>query len=411
MSPMPDSITRRQLLGAAAAGALATPLASPLLAAGAGVGRRNAADRRLVLIFLDGGNDGLNTVVPFEDDRYHRARPQIALPVGELHSIGDTLGLHPALGPWRALFDEGRLTVVPCVGYEQPNRSHFVSRDIWHSGLAEPGDHPTGWIGRALESHEGRRLPPVALGAEEAPLILRGRARSGLTLRDLADFQLDLPEEGREQRLAALAAGAGAGAGDPTAGPAQRIAGLARDSYRTAERLRGSVAQIPPGSGYPDNALGERLRLVARLVRADEGPPVFWTSIAGFDTHAVQAGTHAALLGQVGSATAAFLEDLARDGADGRTLLLVYSEFGRRVRENGSRGTDHGAAGPVFALGGGVRGGVLGAPPDLEDLLDGDVRPRVDFRCVFREAACEWMGWEAQPLFDRPADAAGYLAG
>jgi uncharacterized protein (DUF1501 family) len=168
---------------------------------------------------------------------------------------------------------------------------------------------------------------------------------------------------------------------------------------------------VPASGGYPQSPLADRLALAARLVRAPGGPRVVWTSLGGFDTHAVQVGTHAALLGQLARATDAFLDDLARDGTDARTLVLVYSEFGRRVAENGSAGTDHGAAAPWFALGGQLNGGLHGPPPNLTKLVDGDLAVRVDQRAVFGEVAERWLGWQAAGLFDAVPEPVGFLAG
>ncbi len=407
MKPAPDNrpFTRRDLLRFAGAAAFASSLPGSLVARNGGFGPP-AGDRRLVLLFFEGGNDGLNTVIPFADDRYHKARPKLALK-GNLVKLDEVTALHPAMSPWRKLFDQGRLTVLRDVGYTNPNRSHFVSRDIWHSGHREVPDNPTGWVGRALEDGGEDRFPAVAVGVSEAPLILRGPYRSGLTLQDLAHYQLrgTRGAEG-DKGLAGLEAGAR----QPGPGLAGRLARLAGDSYRMAGNLHAMVEKVAPGKGYPDTALASELRLMARLIRAKQGPPVLWARLGGFDTHALQQGTQTALLGQAAAATAAFLNDLARDGSDGRTLMLIYSEFGRRVAENGSAGTDHGTAGPVFALGGRVKGGLLGHPSNLEDLQDGDLKHQFDFRGVFGEAARDWMGWKKNGLFDQGFSSPGFLA-
>ena len=398
------SLSRRRVLQIGGATGLALGFPGSLAALQAAAAR-NGDDRRLVLLFLEGGNDGLNTVVPLEDDAYRKARARIGIAKDAAVALDELTGLHPSLAPWQPLFEEGRLTILRDVGYDRPDRSHFVSRDIWHSGRREPDAATSGWVGRALESLDGGRMPGVALGAEEAPLLLRGEQRQGLTLKSIDDFRIQVPDGERAARLRALQAGAAAN----DDGPAARIARLAQDSYRTVERLRASLDKVPAGDGYPPSALAERLQLAARFIRAENGPPVLWTQIGGFDTHALQAGTHASLLRVVGEATTAFVNDLARDGALDRTLLVVYSEFGRRVMENGSQGTDHGAAGPVFALGGKVRGGFLGRPSDLSDLVDGDVRPQFDFRSVFGEAAGEWMGWDRAALFGDEHTPVGFL--
>lgn len=389
---------RRDFLRLAAAGGAGLLLLPAGLRAYGAPGARGAGGRRLVLIFLEGGNDGLNTVVPHADPLYHAARSKLALRGADLVPLDGETGLHPQLEPWRAAWAAGALAVLRGVGYGRPDRSHFISRDVWHSGRREDATRTTGWIARALarEAEAVSALPPVALGTEEAPLLLHGETHNGLTIADLDAFRLQVDDAERAARQRALAAGAQEGGGTL----ADRIAAGATAAYATAETLRLAVEKIPAGEGYPATDLAARLRLVARLCRAEGGPPVLWTRLGGFDTHAAQAGTHAALLGQLAGATAAFQADLARDGADRRVLTLIYSEFGRRVRENGSAGTDHGSAGPMFALGGGVRGGLVGRPPDLAALDDGDEQPQQDMRAVFSTALRDWLGWRADGLFD-----------
>jgi uncharacterized protein (DUF1501 family) len=408
------STNRRTFLRVSAAAGAGLLLAPRALHAFAAPGAYGAGDRRLVLLFLEGGNDGLNTVVPCEDSLYFAARPKLAQRGANLVKLNESAALHPQLAAWREIWDAGRLAVLRGVGYERQDRSHFVSRDIWHSGRRDDATRATGWVARALMRAGGAAsaLPPVALGTDEAPLLLHGETHNGLTIADLDAFRVQVVETERDARQRALDAGTGVGGGTNLA---DRIGATASAAYATAEKLRLAIEKIPQGGGYPENDLAARLRLMARLCRAEGGPPVMWTRLGGFDTHAAQEGTHGALLGQLAGATAAFLADLARDGADGRVLVLVYSEFGRRVRENGSAGTDHGAAAPVFALGGGVRGGLIGRPPDLSALDDGDERVQSDMRAVFSEALRDWMAWPADGLFDGAfADGrarVGYLAG
>ncbi len=414
--------TRRELLGLLGAASVVAGCPWSLARALDAPTDRGARDRRLVLLYLDGGNDGLNTVVPVEDDRYRAARPRLALSGPTLPRLDELTALHPSLAPWTRLFDEGRLAVLRGVGLAAPDRSHFSARDTVHAGRRD--DRTTGWVGRALDDAGAATLPGLALGAEEAPLVLKGARRDGLTLAGTDGLAVAASPSGGVADLSALAsASAGDAASrdrramtgdvahgrDATSPPlAARLAAVARDTYDLSAELAEMLARTPVGAGYPDDPLAERLALAARLVRADGGPRVQWTSVGGFDTHAVQAGTHAALLDRVARATTALLDDLATDGSDARTLVLVYSEFGRRVAENGSGGTDHGAAAPWFALGGDVRGGLHGPPPDLDDLLDGDVRPTVEPRAVFAEAAARWLGLDADALFGA-APSVGFL--
>lgn len=376
--------SRREFLQLSAllgAGAMFMP--SALWAAG----QAKKSNRRLVLLFLDGGNDGLNTVVPYADDLYRKARPKLGLAADQIIALNATVGLNAQLSAWQSIFDEGKLSILQGVGYDRPNLSHFTSRDIWHSGKRESEERPSGWIGRCFEAQsEAGGLPPVAMGTSESPLLLKSASTSGLTLTNLAKLSLDRTPE---------VPGAGL-----QGGPLARIGQASQMAYETADQLRAAAEKVPAGEGYPDTALGDRLRLAARLVRAENGPPVCWSKLGGFDTHALQLGTHNGLLRQLGDATAAFQADLASDGADENTLLLIYSEFGRRVSENGSSGTDHGAAGPMFAIGGGLNGGLLGANPNLADLDEGNLKMQTDYRAVFSEVLRDWMGWPSENIFD-----------
>jgi len=344
-------------------------------------------NRRLVLLFLDGGNDGLNTVIPYADDLYRKARPKLAVSADKIIALDESVGLNSQLSAWQALFDDGKLSILQGVGYDRPNLSHFTSRDIWHSGLRESQERHDGWIGRCFETQRALgSLPPVAMGTSESPLLLKSRSSDGLTLTNLASLRIDSKPPTPGTRLAT--------------GPLARISQTSLMAYETAAQLRVAAEKVPAGKGYPDSSLGDRLRLAARLVRAENGPPVCWTKLGGFDTHALQTGNHHALLRQLGDATAAFQADLARDGSDKNTLLIIYSEFGRRVAENGSAGTDHGTAGPMFAIGGGLKGGIHGKTPSLSDLDDGNLKMHTDFRAVFSEVIGDWMGWPSANLFD-----------
>jgi uncharacterized protein (DUF1501 family) len=344
-----------------------------------------ASAKRLVMIFLEGGNDGLNTVVPVSNDAYYQARPEIGLKGAGLHSLDHDFALHPSLELWRDLFKEGALSVVHGVGYERPDYSHFVSRDIWHSGRRALDPHE-GWLGRSAAQLPGGSLPPVAIGVSEAPLLLKTKLTTGLTVGDMASFYVDtLPQLPNDMAQS---------------GALAMIHQASSLAYETSSRLRAVASRIPEGKNYPDSGLADRLKLMARLARSEEGPQVMWTRLGGFDTHALQPGAHAALLRQLGGATTAFYRDLQTDGQDANTMVVIYSEFGRRVAENGSAGTDHGAAGPMFAIGGGARGGFIGKAPSLTDLDQGNLKAGVDYRAVFSECLRDWLGWSAVGLFD-----------
>jgi len=390
--------TRRQLLHDGAVAALGAPLAwasAPAILArllGERGLRARAVDpeRALVVVRLNGGNDGLNTVVPFEDDAYHRARSTLRVPASEVLRVDDRLGLAPSLAPLEPLLERGRIAVVPCAGYPSPNRSHFRSMEIWETALPDREGVSSGWLGRALDAvDDAGALAGVSLGTPDLPLSLAGRSGRSTCVLSLDAYRL---EAGPRPLLEAVA-GAPRDAGSETA----FVADALRSAYGSAAALESALAKGRASAEYPDTPLGRDLRSVARLLDAGFGTRLFHVDHSGFDTHSEQAGQHARLLREFADAVAAFLADLDRAGRSDRVLVLAFSEFGRRVRENGSRGTDHGAAGPMLLFGP-VRPGVHGPPPDLDNLEDGDVRFAVDFRRVYAAILEGWLGWRAEPV-------------
>jgi uncharacterized protein (DUF1501 family) len=343
--------------------------------------------RVLVVIQLDGGNDGINTVVPFADEGYAKSRRALRLPKGQLVKVNDEVGLHPAMGEAGRLLESHRLTIVQGVGYPNPSRSHFESMAVWHSARRDPEERGgLGWIGRGLD---GTPAPPggvaaaVFVGGGQMPVALRGRrsAASGLTRPE--DLVL-APE------VKAGAAGLSAGPGDDLLAFVRRGA---LDGYATAGRM----AEVVRGSGgdgsYPATELARRLRLMARLIKGGIGTRVYYARQGGYDTHAAQLGAHAALLGELAGALKAFLDDLAAAKLAERVAVLCFSEFGRTVKENGSAGTDHGTAGPVFLAGPGVKSGLVGTAPKLldPDPRHGDLRAGLDFRRVYATVLDDWL--------------------
>jgi uncharacterized protein (DUF1501 family) len=334
--------------------------------------------RRLVVIELQGGNDGLNTVVPFADDAYYRARPTLAIRAHEAIKLDDHLGLHPAMKSWKPLWDEGKLAIVENCGYPNPNRSHFESMDIWHAGQRD-GDTTSGWLGRAADITQVGELCYVGQGS--ASRALSRRLRSVATLERLADLQL-------RKDVAKLS---------PAGGAADDLAGIVAARQQQARelsaRLAGNVAEPPRAdTNERERPLAERLKVVRSLLDADQPFRVYYTALDGFDTHAQQADTHRSLWTQASEAVSGFLKDLNQGKLGDDVVVLLFSEFGRRVKENGSQGTDHGAAAPVFVIGNRVKGGLQGGVPDLANLDEGDIRYRVDFRDVYAGLLGDWLG-------------------
>jgi len=342
----------------------------------------------LVVLQLTGGNDGLNTVVPHRQDSYYRSRPTLALPRADLVALDDDHGLHPALRPLESSWERGELAVVHSVGYPQPDRSHFRSMDIWHTAdpVGPAGD--TGWMGRMadqLSADEPSALCALHVGGGDLPLALAGHDYFAPSVRDARGFRLrELPAPYERQRDALLRASG-------ATGDLAYLGEAARTTYAAAERMS-ELTRRDSGAAYPDSELARNLRLVAQLVVGGFGARVFHVALEGFDTHSSQARTHQALLEELGGALSAFQRDLRAQGSDGRVLTLVFSEFGRRVQENGSRGTDHGAGAPALLLGAGVQGGMHGTPPDLRRLEEGDVPYSTDFRALYGAIERDWMG-------------------
>jgi uncharacterized protein (DUF1501 family) len=334
--------------------------------------------RVLVVIQLDGGNDGINTVVPHGDQGYARHRKVLRLETNRLIKVSDGIGLHPAMGEAGKLLESGRLAIVPGVGYPNPNRSHFESMAIWQTARLDPEEHAgPGWLGRAFDGPVGRD-PSIFVGSGTPPNAVRGRRASVSAIDRIDDLKLD-PTLGR-----------------PATGPAgDDLASFVRrstlDAYASAERLA-ELALDGSSSRYPSTALAGRLKLVARLLKGGYASRVFYTTQGGYDTHANQAPTHFERLAELSGALKAFLDDLAASKLADRVLVLAFSEFGRRVAENGSGGTDHGTAGPVLLAGPGVRPGMLGPYPSLDDLEGGDLKAAVDFRRVYATALEVWLG-------------------
>jgi uncharacterized protein (DUF1501 family) len=341
--------------------------------------------RVLVVVQLDGGNDGINTVVPHADEGYARHRSALKIGTDQLLKVNDRVGLHPAMGDAAKLLESGRLAIVPGVGYPNPNRSHFESMAIWNSARLDPEDrNGPGWIGRGLDAISQGTAPPASslfVGAGTVPVALRGRRSVASALERLEDLTLDAGAESSRS----LAAGA---SGEDLAAFVRRST---LDAYTASDRIA-SLARGGDSARYPATGLGERLRLVARLLKGGHGARVYYTSQSGYDTHAGQGAMHDSLLRELSGSLKAFLDDMAASGLADRVVVVTFSEFGRRVAENGSAGTDHGTSGPVILAGPRVRPGLIGDYPRLDDLVDGDLKTTVDFRRVYATLLDGWLG-------------------
>jgi uncharacterized protein (DUF1501 family) len=352
----------------------------------------------LVVIELSGGNDGLNTVIPHTDAAYAKARPNIAIADKDVVKIGQNLGLHPSLKALGGMFEKGQVGVINGVGYPNPNRSHFHSMDIWQTGDPNLDTRErTGWMARYFDAdghYKGNPLSGITLGGS-MPLALWNQASPVSVIGNPDEYGFGNRADDRDKQLEALRALYSKGT--VANGPAEFIRNVGAEAYTSSEQIKQALKSYDHKSGeaakYPQyNGLGNSLQTVSRLINGGVGTRIYYLSIGGFDTHANQPGGHAYLLGQIGEAVAAFYRDLTLQGRDKDVMLMTFSEFGRRVKENGSHGTDHGAAGPMFVMGGGVKGGIYGAYPSLTDLDDGDLKFHTDFRSVYTTILEGWLG-------------------
>ncbi len=359
-------------------------------------------NRILVLIQLSGGNDGLNTVIPYNDDTYYNLRPDIAIAkttASQLDLNGD-LGLHPALSPLESYFGEGAMTVLQNVGYPAPNLSHFRSTDIWLSASDAEVVESTGWLGRYLATAYPNfsEAPPayplaVQIGGAVSQMFRGPEANMGMSMIS-ADFfdrlangselynTQDIPQTTYGDEMAYMRS-------------------VVNESFQYAEAIQTAAATGVNQVEYAqNNPLARNLETVARLIKGQLGAKIYHVTLSGFDTHSNQPGNHATLLARLGEALDAFMRDIALDESDNEVLAMTFSEFGRRVEQNGSNGTDHGAAAPLFLLGNGLNGGLFGDAPNLLDLQGGNLKHKIDFRSVYGTLLQDWFGLDQSNVED-----------
>lgn len=387
-------ITRRALLRNSAFLSL-TPVVPGFLTRTALASPPERDARVLVVLQLDGGNDGINTVVPFGDEAYYKYRRELRLPTDKLCKVVDGIGLHPSMKPAALLLESGRLAIVQGVGYPNPNRSHFESMAIWQTAkLGGPGGDDRGWLGRALDAAGPRDHGPAAVhvGDQSLPRALVARRAVMTSFVDASDLSLALPAP-----PGARSGAAASGSGDLAAFVNRTVTG----AYATAAELEAATTRGADSSArYPGTELSKRLDLVARSIKSGSPARVYYLIQSGYDSHAVQLPTQARLLGEFAGAVRAFLDDLAAAKLADRVLLLAFSEFGRRPQENGSLGTDHGTAGPVFLAGPNVKACLVGKAPSLGDLENGDLKWSIDFRSVYATLLDRWLKLPSSQILD-----------
>jgi uncharacterized protein (DUF1501 family) len=386
--------TRREFLKTGLMGTTITLLA-PRHVIGAPPRERR---RALVILQLAGGNDSLNTLIPWTDARYRKLRPTLAIEERSLIPIDDTFAFHPALAKLAPIFEKGRFALVDGVGFPSLDRSHFRCEDVWQTGDEGCGRDRRprlGWIGRYADLHLGRgaALTTVAVG-NSIPLGMRVKSRRATVIGDPALFALKANSPEDDAQLAALR--------DLYRIPrhavhVQNVSAFGSDLFAALDRT--ARDRLAPGQvQYPESRFGKALQRAAVLLDAHPETEIVWITTGGYDTHAMQAAQHAVLLRDLAGALAAFDEDLARRKLSEHVLVLAWSEFGRRAAENASAGTDHGKAGLVFLLGDSVVGGIHGVPPDFGRLHDGDLPSRVDFRSIYATVIRDWFRQEPEPI-------------
>ena len=373
---------------------------------------QGAVSRNLVVIYLAGGNDALSTLVPYTDPFYYSRRPAIAVPAGQVLQIGSDssgtpLGLHPRLTGLQTIFNQGRLAIVQRAGYQNSSRSHFQGTDIW--GTADPANPAgLGWLGRYLDSIPG---DPLA-GWNTSNTTYRALTGLNVSVPSITDprvYSFASPNVGAEainERNSAIRLASAAGPNRPNLA---FVNTSAMEAFATLDRVA-SVVDYQSSVTYPNNGFGSALKTVAASLVRGIGTRVYWVQTGGFDTHSGQGnaggGGYANLMGTVGDGILAFYNDLQNQGLLGNTLMMQFSEFGRRISENGSQGTDHGAGGMMMAIGGAVRGGIYGTAANLNPTPDnttlenagGDVTYQTDFRSVYASVLDGWLGTDSTAI-------------
>jgi uncharacterized protein (DUF1501 family) len=398
MTSRREFLTQSSLLGFGAT--VPTFLGRSALAVSPG-DKPGAKDTVLVVVQLTGGNDGLNTVIPFKDDTYRKIRPTIGIPKDQVKKVTDDLGLHPAMSELAKLYtDDAAVCIVQGVGYPNPNQSHFRSMDIWHAASTAE-TLKDGWIGRTLKAHPA---PAFHLSGnnESSPLALAGAAIRVPSVSSLDDFKLKTAAASGADGMAQK--GVITGVADTSAGNNGLLDFVSRtqmNTYASSEKLAQLGKNYQPKVPYPATALANKLKLAAQLIDGGIGARIFYVSIDGFDTHAGQGaatGAHANLLQQVSDSISAFYRDLAGRGHKDRIAVMTFSEFGRRAHENGSKGTDHGSGAPMFLVGGAVKAGIVGEHPSLTKLEEGNLIHSTDFRSVYAAVLDQWLGVDAKTI-------------
>jgi len=379
----------------------------------------------LVVLQMAGGNDGLNMVVPYADDIYYRSRPKLGLPADKVLKLNSYAGLNGKLTGLKALFDEGHLSVVQGVGYPNPNRSHFRSTEIWQTASDADRNESEGWLGRYFDNCCAGADPTVGVAiGEEMPQAFAAKTPTGITFSQPEQFrwrpsekvegrmsaeesffrQLNGSDGGEETLLTASEGGSiGAipGKSKTDLSTIDFLQRTALDAQLSSDKILAIARKYESNVPYPQGRLAASLSMIARMIAGGLPTRVYYVSQGGFDTHAGQVNAHERLMGELNDALSAFATDLKQQGNFDRVLLITFSEFGRRLVENANGGTDHGAAAPMFIVGGTVKPGLFGKYPSLSDLDYGDLKFNTDFRSVYGTVLDKWLRAPSQVVLGR----------
>ena len=360
-------------------------------------------DTILVVVELTGGNDGINTVIPYADDLYHKARPTLHLTKEQVVKVNDAIGLNPGMRSLDPLLQRGDLAVVQGVGYPNPDRSHFESMDVWQSGDPKRKTR-SGWIARGATDLSDKRgnVPIMQIGQKDLPLALQGAPGAVVSINDQRAYRLDLgPGDAAQHKARRKLLEEVAKSEEWGDDLLQFVRRRQAQTYTTLDKIQEVLRG--PGDGGQFNGggnLASKLQLVARMIDKGFGTRVFYVNLDGFDTHGRQANSHPQLLQELADSLANFFQALRGRGHDKRVLAMTFSEFGRRVNENGSKGTDHGSGSCLFVVGPAVKAGPATKHPGLksEDLDSGDVKYHTDFRRVYATLLDRWLGCDSNTV-------------
>ncbi len=393
---------------------MTAPASLARAAAEAGSGAERAQSNGgniLVVLQMFGGNDGLNTVIPYTDPLYYSNRPTIGLHKADILPISDKIGLHPNMKPFQDLYKKGRLAIVQGVGYPNPNLSHFRSTEIWQTADPVSTVVQEGWLGRYFDDYGHIRTNPldgINIGGE-LPKTLYSDYGSVVSMQNPAAFRLQ-PLYPYEQSAEVQAFLSLYSKGTAARNAKDLVKRIGMDAYTSSEKIQKALTteqdnSPTPGTAYGQSlevsypaaangrpsALADSLHTIVKLIAADMGTRIFYVSTGGYDTHANQRPTQDKLLADLAASIAAFFGELEQKGLADKVTLLTFSEFGRRVQENASAGTDHGTASSLFVVGGSVKGGLYGEYPALDDLNMGNFKFTTDFREVYATMLDKWL--------------------